>query len=426
MEICLCNFRMRVGIVLAVLLCLEGAVCFVPISNTAPTFRTTMTRRNEQILDQLVETKSDTAASSKTSTVVAAVEEAVPPGAPALNGDDDFFRKLRDTWPLWLQHGLRDSGGLGFIVDFLTRTVAAPAFYKEDPHCFPEFLRISGYPSWLVSEAIDRFGGTKEVSVASIDFSIESYGSHPRQYAEVMVPSSLAKDESLPLFCFVHGGAWGSGFTSMYRLLAAPFLERGYRVAILGYRIYPDADVDGQADDVAQGLKYLTKDSQQTILMGHSSGAHISLIAALRQQLPSDTIAGIICMSGVYNVEEHFEFEASRGVDQISPMAPACGDSLDEWRARSPTRLAATVDQTAIDALPPLLFVHGDIDSTVPTKSTADCHDAFAARMGKQSPVAMQILEGVDHAETVLETLHGGKTQDVVFQWIESLKQSSL
>jgi hypothetical protein len=31
--------------------------------------------------------------------------------------------------------------------------------------------------------------------------------------------------EQQSLFIFVHGGAWGSGFPTMYRLMSVPFLE---------------------------------------------------------------------------------------------------------------------------------------------------------------------------------------------------------
>jgi acetyl esterase/lipase len=62
------------------------------------------------------------------------------------------------------------------------------------------------------------------------------------------------------LVAFVHGGAWGSGFPAMYRLVAKPFLNKGMTVAILGYRTYPTTDVKGQVDDLEQALESLRRE----------------------------------------------------------------------------------------------------------------------------------------------------------------------
>ena len=49
------------------------------------------------------------------------------------------FQELRQTWPLWLQQGVRDTGTLRFIVDFLTRVSVAPNFFVEHQTVFPNF-----------------------------------------------------------------------------------------------------------------------------------------------------------------------------------------------------------------------------------------------------------------------------------------------
>lgn len=325
---------------------------------------------------------------------------------------DSGFREMRETWPLWLQNGLRDTGALRIIMNSLTRYAAAPVFYYKNPRCLPEFVRISGYPQ-LITNLIAP-------EKSRIHFSIESYGPHPSQYAEVMVSDSEKDCKDLPLLIFVHGGAWGSGFPTMYRLISVPFLEKGYRVAVLGYRTYPDANTDGQVDDVVRAVDYLTRDQHgPTVLMAHSSGAHLSLLAALRGSLPSSSIDALICKSGVYDIEEHFEHECSRGVDQISPMSPACGPTLDDWRRNSPLRVVETVEQSVVDALPPLLFVHGETDGTVSPSVSVKCFEAVTARGKGQCD--LRILEGIGHSEPVLETLLGGPTQDTIFEWLDSL-----
>jgi acetyl esterase/lipase len=329
--------------------------------------------------------------------------------------DDDGFRKLRETWPLWLQHGLRDSGALRTIIDFLTKVSAAPAFFQENPQCFWELLRISACPAWITNA---MHAANLVDSTTHVDFSIESYGPHRSQYAEVMVNTENKQQKELPLLIFVHGGAWGSGFPAMYRLVAAPFLERNFRVAILGYRTYPDATVKGQTDDIVRAVEHFASSSTTgpTVILAHSSGAHVSLLAALQGRL-SSSMQGFIGMSGVYDIERHYEFECLRGVDQISPLSPACGGTVDQWRLTSPTLLVPTTDDSIITSLPPILFLHGDNDTTVPAQSSQQIHEALVVRNHQSQ---LQILSNVGHSDALLETLLGGKTQDAVFSWLES------
>jgi hypothetical protein len=77
------------------------------------------------------------------------------------------------------------------------------------------------------------------------------------------------------------------------------------------------------------------------------------------------------------------------------------------------------VEQTTIDKLPPLLFLHGELDTTASPIPATKCHEAFAARVGERK-CNMKLLKSVDHAGTVLETLLGGRTQDAIFEWLDS------
>ena len=79
----------------------------------------------------------------------------------------------------------------------------------------------------------------------------------------------------------------------MYRLAATPFLEANMAVAIVGYRTYPDGNVQNQVDDlelastfIATRYPHLSKrpdfvDKNEWIgvsLVGHSSGTHIAML----------------------------------------------------------------------------------------------------------------------------------------------------
>ena len=241
----------------------------------------------------------------------------------------------------------------------------------------------------------------------------------------------------------------------------------------MGYRTYPDADVKGQVEDLelaASELATLRPDllippqthSRQIIkwsgicLCGHSSGAHIALfmlIERLRKALSHmnsipkkesslndepkavnidsalvkiydnihfDSFIGI---SGPYNISDHFDFEANRGVEEISPMKPACGYSREQFLDHSP---AIRLSKMLIDLnehksvcldqlLPRILLVHGIEDSTVPFTATSVC--ARLLRTCGASRCEELYLGKTGHEDTIMHFMLGGKTRDAVMEW---------
>jgi acetyl esterase/lipase len=297
-----------------------------------------------------------------------------------------------------------------------------PSILREHPAALSEFLTLSGASGWI-KLLPSRLVGTENASV-SVDYSSRSYGKHPSQVVDVMHPVSTG--EMVPkaankLVAFVHGGAWGSGFPAMYRLVAKPFLNDGMSVAILGYRTYPTTDVTGQANDLEQALESLRRDFphlNDVTLIGHSSGAHISMLGFLSGLLThADRFVGL---SGVYDIPSHYNFERSRGVDRISPLTPACGGSLDTWRRNSPTLVIGDSTNQQLNQLPPILICHGGLDTTVSYSSSVDLVDALhsAGDTMLRHSCSLRILPHVGHSETATHLMFGGETQDIIVDWM--------
>lgn len=239
----------------------------------------------------------------------------------------------------------------------------------------------------------------------------------------------------------------------MYRLTALPFLEIGMSVAIVGYKTYPDADVTGQVEDLDQAIQtlyYLQPDlfhqstksniNKQhylgTCLIGHSSGAHISLLMLVQhiqqRMLESDTVLPksnrrptfdtVIGLSGPYSIDNHFDFEAHRGVEELSPMKPACGFSRESFQMNSPgTRLALLLRQfpeSGQPLFPQFLLVHGMEDSTVPFTATSDAAVTFRS-CGVERCDELYIGQ-TGHQETIMHFMFGGKTKDAVLKWLQN------
>jgi acetyl esterase/lipase len=298
-----------------------------------------------------------------------------------------------------------------------------------------------------------------------------SCGPHAMQRVHLYRPSNKEEEEEEQVSCtkqphrkllyFVHGGAWGSGAPYMYRLVAAPFVQRGWTVAIVGYRTHPDArhvqdqvdDLEGAATAVHTALNMSSSASWTTVLMGHSSGAHIALLMLVQRAIqslssssstPSNdepprllTFAAYIGVSGPYNIAHHFEYEAARGVEEISPMKPIHGGTHHQFWAHSPahawTRAMGAVE-TAVAAagglssgsgcmLPAaMLLVHGIVDDTVPFSATAEA--ARVLRSTGQS-VSEIYVPDTGHQDAVMQIMLGGPVRNVILEWIHALETNS-
>jgi hypothetical protein len=137
-------------------------------------------------------------------------------------------------------------------------------------------------------------------------------------------------------------------------------------------------------------------------------------------------------LSGPYDISYHFDYEAGRGVEQISPMKPACGHTRNNFHKASPVKRLlslfgkqrrieeeeAMADRaTSIQQLtPPILLVHGIEDSTVPFTATSD-----AARTLRSCGLEVcdeVYLEETGHQDVIMHFMLGGVARDVVMDWL--------
>jgi acetyl esterase/lipase len=300
-----------------------------------------------------------------------------------------------------------------------------------------------------------------------------TYGDHKMQHIDLFLPSSktskrVSKYFKVPIkgtIFFIHGGAWGSGHPWMYRLVAPPFLQLGFAVAIVGYRTYPDVQfvVDeldaaatqrggSQVGDVRLAWEKLGEvmggftercDSSSeggwvgNIIMGHSSGAHVALILLVDMigdqmkqgssskdgnKLNSSWIPNFfVGLSGPYDISYHFDYEAGRGVEQISPMKPICGHSRENFQLANPTNrllhhLTRNNHDTLDQMMPPILLVHGIEDTTVPFTATSDA--ARQLRACGVSHCNEIYLERTSHQDVILHFMMGGAAKELVLDWL--------
>ena len=243
---------------------------------------------------------------------------------------DHTTRVLSTVLPVSWQNFVRDTGIFRTVADRLVEG-SIPLGALTNPRAAARFLHLTRQRHRI------RYGTE-----------------HPAQYMDVYLPHGVDRKHWTGMVLFVHGGAWGSGKPWYYRLVAQPFLEWHMAVAMVGYRVYPDGDTSTQIQDVEAAQSRLAdeypeicgpnreKRSIGFCVMGHSSGAHIALLLLVEQakrlmeaeqqerrrqgrtsryddeskQKRNMALCDLfVGLSGPYDINHHFDYEASRGVE---------------------------------------------------------------------------------------------------------------
>ena len=114
------------------------------------------------------------------------------------------------------------------------------------------------------------------------------YGDDPLQYGLLWQPTS--QKTSKPLIVLVHGGCWLNAFGIDHSFaMATALAQAGHPVWSLEYRRFGDegGGWPGSLDDIKRALQQLNILNQfqvktdQAILIGHSAGGHLALLAAI-------------------------------------------------------------------------------------------------------------------------------------------------
>lgn len=108
------------------------------------------------------------------------------------------------------------------------------------------------------------------------------------QYGLLWMPDDIAADGTAPLVVLIHGGCWLKQFDIQHsKALGSALAEAGYAVWSLEYRRTGDAGGGwpGSFEDIKQGvaftsgLKGFQVDPGGAVIVGHSAGGHLALLA---------------------------------------------------------------------------------------------------------------------------------------------------
>jgi acetyl esterase/lipase len=145
-----------------------------------------------------------------------------------------------------------------------------------------------------------------------VDYLDISYGSDPLQKLDIHHKKG---SQSRPVIFFIHGGGWVMGDKNFSMFAAPSWVDLGYTVVSVNYRLAPNFKHPAQIEDCAIALRWVFDNihnyygnPNEIAVIGHSAGSHLAALLITDKRWKSKynlDIGKIRCwilMSGIYDL----------------------------------------------------------------------------------------------------------------------------
>ncbi|MDA1092175.1 MAG: alpha/beta hydrolase [Acidobacteria bacterium] len=223
-------------------------------------------------------------------------------------------------------------------------------------------------------------------------------------------------DGPTPTLIYFHGGGWTNGSKESSALTFLPYLEMGWSVVNVEYRLADVAHAPAAVEDCRCALRWVYRNAEQynfdldrIVVTGNSAGGHLALTtglvtadAGLDRQCPGDRnrswstgttsmaelkVAAIINWYGITDV-----------VGLMKGPPGSSGNFTEAWLGSRTDRaeVAARVSPLTYvrPGIPPVLTIHGAADPIVPYDHAVQLHRALE---GARVPNELITIDGGGH-----------------------------
>ena len=207
---------------------------------------------------------------------------------------------------------------------------------------------------------------------------------------------------------FTYGGGWHKGSRKSVTPIGEQMQKLGYGCALLSHRLAPQDNFPAQAEDVAAAFAWVKKnikskggDPKRVVLMGHSSGAHLSLLIATdpkylaAHKLSPVDIAGVVGLSTPVDLEPRADKKGFGDALMAGKGADVFSRDAGVMKSASPIR-HVTKD------MPTTLLVVGEKDFPMLERDAQAFADK-AKRVDRNVPTF--VAKGCDHMGVVRSLL---------------------
>jgi acetyl esterase/lipase len=177
-----------------------------------------------------------------------------------------------------------------------------------------------------------------------------------------------------PTILHIHGGGWTGGARESVVLRALPYIQMGFAVVNVSYRLARVAPAPAAVEDCLCALKWIAQNAKEygfdvsrLAVTGYSAGGHLALTtgmvpesAGLDRQCPGaplPKVSAVVNWYGITDVNDLLD-----GANRKTYAVEWLG-SLENREAVA--RRVSTLSYLRKD-VPPVLTVHGDADPVVP------------------------------------------------------------
>jgi acetyl esterase/lipase len=191
-----------------------------------------------------------------------------------------------------------------------------------------------------------------------------------------------------PTLIYMHGGFWVAGNKEGAIMSLLPWMEMGWNVVNVEYRLGAAALAPAALEDCFCALRFLSGqmqaqtyniDTSRIVVTGESAGGHLALALGTIPEsegldrecagAPLPKVAAVINWFGISDVPDVID-------------GPHKANAAVRWFGSMPNRMEIARRVSPLTyirpGLPPILTVHGDADTTVPYPQAVKLHEALA------------------------------------------------
>ncbi len=241
----------------------------------------------------------------------------------------------------------------------------------------PAFAQLSPTAAWATHAANEYqvYPNVTYLTMGGIDLKMDVY---KRRTATTPQPTII----------YMHGGFWVAGNKEGAIMNILPWMEMGWNVVNVEYRLGAVAVAPAALEDCFCALRFLGAtqqlmtyniDPNRIVVTGESAGGHLALaLGTIPASEGLDRECAGAALPKIAMVINWF------GISDVPDVidGPHKADAAVRWFGSLPNRMeiAKRVSpMTYVRAgLPPILTVHGDADPTVPYPQAVKLHEALA------------------------------------------------
>ena len=188
-------------------------------------------------------------------------------------------------------------------------------------------------PAWKIRAELTRARFAFEADI--------SYGSHPREVLDFYrAPNTKGT------VIYIHGGYWRMLSKIETSWVADGFVEHGASVALINYPLCPEVSLGDIRNSIIRSFVHLYKnvlneeERENIVVTGHSAGGHLAALHLATDWtkfgLPENPIAGVIAISGIYDVAPLMQTSMNADIGITESTAPDLNLMTAKMKSHAP------------------------------------------------------------------------------------------